>query len=232
MKISRRASGFSLIELLTVITVIGVLMAILIPSVGAIRDHARKTAAKSNLRQIAIAYANYANEGGKPRTITANSIYEWAALLAQHVDFNDPAVYFFPDDPLVELAEGQTPRVVATPGSSGGNWSVDGAFAAYPLSVAVASRITASAPVSTTPIAWTRGLETSGTWRAADDANPGVYGSEGGHIAFLDGHVEFFEDLSEDDGQLIHFLNKTPTGNIQEALNPGARAFEHTGPVF
>lgn len=49
--------AFTLIELLTVIAIIGILAAILIPVVGAVRESARNAHCMSNLRQIAIGIA-------------------------------------------------------------------------------------------------------------------------------------------------------------------------------
>ncbi|MBC8012269.1 MAG: prepilin-type N-terminal cleavage/methylation domain-containing protein [Burkholderiales bacterium] len=48
----RRASAFTLIELLTVIAIIGILAAILIPTVGRVRQTAANANDSSNLRQI------------------------------------------------------------------------------------------------------------------------------------------------------------------------------------
>ncbi|MGZ0655906.1 type II secretion system protein [Coraliomargarita sp. W4R53] len=47
-------SAFTLIELLTVITIVGILAAILIPAVGKVRESAKQTASISNLRQIGV----------------------------------------------------------------------------------------------------------------------------------------------------------------------------------
>ena len=58
----RHAPAFTLIELLTVIAIIGILAAILIPTVGKVRDMARATQCSSNMRQIGMAVMAYAND--------------------------------------------------------------------------------------------------------------------------------------------------------------------------
>lgn len=65
-----RVSAFTLIELLTVIAIIGVLAAILIPTVGAVRTQAKQARCASNLRQIGVAIAAYADahRGAFPET--------------------------------------------------------------------------------------------------------------------------------------------------------------------
>lgn len=54
--------AFTLIELLTVIAIIGILAAILIPTVGRVRGSAHQAACMTNLRQIALGVLMFADE--------------------------------------------------------------------------------------------------------------------------------------------------------------------------
>src|SRR4051794_40268280 len=68
---AHRAAGFSLIELLVVIGIIGVLLGILLPVMEKVRHKGYIDACASNLRQIGQAMQMYANEnrGALPRTV-------------------------------------------------------------------------------------------------------------------------------------------------------------------
>ncbi len=54
-----RQAGFSFVELLTVVAIIGVLIALLLPAVQAARETTRRSACANNLRQISLAVTQY-----------------------------------------------------------------------------------------------------------------------------------------------------------------------------
>ncbi|AHF90945.1 N-terminal cleavage protein [Opitutaceae bacterium TAV5] len=100
--VPHRLSGhaFTLIELLTVIAIIGILAAIIIPTVGKVRDSARSAQCLSNLRQMGLAARLYA-EDNKGKLMPAD--YNFPRGLWKYTGRSDSRLPQISGDPPPDL---------------------------------------------------------------------------------------------------------------------------------
>jgi len=211
--------------LLVLIAVVGIGAAIMIPTVGKVRETARRTIDSANLRQVAQASLIYASDkngrlpshsippdGRSEGDRELATIHTVAAALARDGALNDAAVWFSSSDEATAGFDvlSRTVPIVLEDGSLNPEF-----MRQKSVSWDFVTGLNTNLPPNT-PVAWTRGLRRDGTW----DPRGGVYGDDGGHIVFLLGNVSFFPDLRHaplvtPDGQ--------PTSDILKALPVGTR---------
>ena len=77
MKLFRNNKGFTLIELLVVIAIIALLLSILMPSLNRVKERAKQTICKTNLRGVGIAIKLYLNDYADKAFYGHGNRYDW-----------------------------------------------------------------------------------------------------------------------------------------------------------
>jgi prepilin-type N-terminal cleavage/methylation domain-containing protein len=94
------AAGFSLVELLVVIAVIGILLGLLLPAVQQARETGRRSACSNNLRQLSLGMLNY--ESAQKTLPTGGWGWDWTADPDRSTGSDQPGNWLFAVLPYVE----------------------------------------------------------------------------------------------------------------------------------
>jgi prepilin-type processing-associated H-X9-DG protein len=201
-----KSKSFTLVEIVFTISIIGILLAILLPAMSAIKLSAQKVKDVSNLKKIAEAWRECAinrgwtfGEGEIGVTIFMEQLAGRGKPSASDMVLNDANVYISPGDKYASKLK----RGIETLTYLDSYWGVNYmdvldntssfmnslSYNAQRISYCIVCNLPANAPLGTTPFAFTRGLREDGKW----DEKAGLYGSKGGYVVYCDGHVTWFD---------------------------------------
>ncbi len=196
MKTKRRClrGGFTLIEMLVVITIIAVLAALLFPAMNGAREQAIRTNCESNMRQLCMFITQYTTDNNAYPDST-----KWAGTtsvedgpLGRYV--KDPKIYMCPGDADLKTALKRGITVRRT------SYSFNSWFdrKTYSTSVDLSRAVFFMEPFVATGGAMETSFQPTGAPRLTERHNGG------GLLAFGDAHVDFYtQDRFQKDKQTI-----------------------------
>ncbi|MDR2200490.1 MAG: hypothetical protein LBN94_00020 [Puniceicoccales bacterium] len=229
MDVEGKKKGLTLIELVVAVAFTGGLVMGFVPRVKDFVETSRRNRGANSLKKIALAYRHYCDDDINGRTISdANRGKDWAIILAQGGILDDPSVYCFSHDRRASKVIKKT--IVDAKKEDHNAWEGENDIE---FSVYLINNLPVKAPPGTTPIAFTRGIPEVSPKKPSRWPTTGVYGDQGGYIAYLDGHVEWYGDLgTEEHGKLVAWGDgKTMTNDIRRTIPSTAKILSANGKV-
>jgi hypothetical protein len=235
--VKSKSRAFTLLETVFTITIIGILLAIFLQVVSAIKLSAQKLKDASNLQKVAAAWRECTINRGwviDGKHVEGNNAIKLTLFTEQlagarrtnisDMVFNDPYAYISPGDKYASKITKESLCYFDTSQQKITWWGAPSlvknfmisAASTYFFSYCFVCNLPAHVPLDTTPLGFTRGLREDGKW----DEKAGLYGAKGGYVVFCDGHTTWFDGSKP--ARFLKWDQSGYTSNIREAIPSSA----------